>query len=569
MDTAYETGHAPREENVADNNTARARPTTIPPELDKSLTPLIKFGTMQPLLGRVVRWVLNNPAESDVWRDHIIRETGMSRDTWEEAVRQERRPPSPPRPPRQASESATARPAPKVAPTPEVGVLLPPPSHPLDVARDLARPRKVGEVYTDTYWRGDLLSWTGAHWEVQSDATYRAWVYKATEKASYLTAKNEVRPWAPTSRTVDQVLDAARTALWLRPEATEPDRDGIPVRNGVVDTLTKELKPHTPTRFNVYSVGLDYNPDATCPHWLGFLDSIMSHDEKAKLFLQEWFGYVLSGRTDLQKIASIYGDKRSGKGTIARTLTALMGPSNVAGPTLGSLAGDFGGETLIGKPLAILSDVVWRVSGVREALEKLKAISGEDAIDINRKYRQHWTGQLPTRFMLFGNNVPQYNDESGAFAARLINVHLPTSFLGREDRELGPRILSELAGVLNWSLDGLTRLTKEGKFTIPATHEGVEEDSEAGTIREFIREFCVLDDNAVGIYQTQVYQKYREWCVGVVRMREYDIPNSRQFTKDFKSALPGLKHDKGRVDRGPSASRFTNLKPRYPGAFNV
>jgi phage/plasmid-associated DNA primase len=34
--------------------------------------------------------------------------------------------------------------------------------------------------------------------------------------------------------------------------------------------------------------------------------------------LQEWFGYILSGRTDLQKILLLIGPRRSGKGTTSR-----------------------------------------------------------------------------------------------------------------------------------------------------------------------------------------------------------------------------------------------------------
>lgn len=52
----------------------------------------------------------------------------------------------------------------------------------------------------------------------------------------------------------------------------------------------------------------------------------------------------------------IVGPKRSGKGTIARVLTRLIGNGNVSGPTTSSLAGPFGLQPLIGKTLAIVSD---------------------------------------------------------------------------------------------------------------------------------------------------------------------------------------------------------------------
>ena len=72
--------------------------------------------------------------------------------------------------------------------------------------------------------------------------------------------------------------------------------------------------------------------------------------------LGEWFGYVISGRTDLHKILLMVGPTRGGKGAIARVLTAMVGRKNFAGPTLNSLSGEFGLAPLIGKPLAVISD---------------------------------------------------------------------------------------------------------------------------------------------------------------------------------------------------------------------
>jgi putative DNA primase/helicase len=72
--------------------------------------------------------------------------------------------------------------------------------------------------------------------------------------------------------------------------------------------------------------------------------------------------------------------------------------NNVAGPTLSSLSGDFGLAPLLGKSLAVVSDA--RLSGRNSSVvvERLLAISGEDTITVNRKYREQWTGKLPSRF---------------------------------------------------------------------------------------------------------------------------------------------------------------------------
>jgi putative DNA primase/helicase len=59
--------------------------------------------------------------------------------------------------------------------------------------------------------------------------------------------------------------------------------------------------------------------------WLDFLNDLWPDDAESIDTLQEIAGYLLTARTDLQKFFMIIGPPRSGKGTIIRVLTALLG----------------------------------------------------------------------------------------------------------------------------------------------------------------------------------------------------------------------------------------------------
>ncbi len=60
-----------------------------------------------------------------------------------------------------------------------------------------------------------------------------------------------------------------------------------------------------------------------------FLKSLWPDDQQAINTLQEIFGYLITSDTKQQKIFSLVGPMRSGKGTIARILTALLGQDSV------------------------------------------------------------------------------------------------------------------------------------------------------------------------------------------------------------------------------------------------
>ena len=101
----------------------------------------------------------------------------------------------------------------------------------------------------------------------------------------------------------------------------------------------------------------EFQPDAPQPNqWLEFLNSLWADDQQSIETLQEWFGYCLLPDTRHHKILLTLGPPRSGKGMIARAQRGLIGPKNVVGPALSSLAHPFGLQQLLGKSLAIISD---------------------------------------------------------------------------------------------------------------------------------------------------------------------------------------------------------------------
>jgi putative DNA primase/helicase len=53
------------------------------------------------------------------------------------------------------------------------------------------------------------------------------------------------------------------------------------------------------------------------------------------------------------------------------------------------------------------------------------------------------------------------------------------SFFGREDLGLAGRLLSELPGIMNWSLVGYRRLQQRGHFVQPASANQAVEELEA------------------------------------------------------------------------------------------
>jgi putative DNA primase/helicase len=425
-----------------------------------------------------------------------------------------------------------------------LGVLMPPPTEPMGVARKLLTKHHYNGLLALKHWRGSWMWWRETHWIEIEEATIKAEAYERLEVAQFLT-KFGPMPWLPNRNKIANVIDATRAITHL-PESFDPPcwlrgdfaNDIVACTNGLLNVATRELRPLTPAFFNRVAVPFDYEPNAPTPtRWLEFLDQLWPDDPDSIKALQEFFGYVLSGRTDLHKIMLMVGPARSGKGTIARVLAAMIGKGNVAGPTLASLGTNFGLAPLLGKPLAVVSDARLSGANVHQVVERLLSVSGEDMITVDRKYRDQWTGKLPTRFLILSNELPRFGDASGAIAHRFVVLVMKTSFLGKENTQLTEELLTELPGILCWALHGLDRISRQ-PFTMP------ESSSEAilqlqdlvSPVAAFVRERCDRGRD-YEIECKELYAAYRDWADD----NGHHLATSQTFGRDLRAVMPELR----------------------------
>lgn len=311
------------------------------------------------------------------------------------------------------------------------------------------------------------------------------------------------------------------------------------MENGLLHVPTRQLWPHTPSFFNHHALPFSYLPEAPQPtQWIRFLRELWPDDSSSIEVLQEMFGYILGGDTRLQKMFLLVGPKRAGKGTISRVLAGLLGAHNVAAPTLAGLSTNFGLAPLVGKPLALISDARLSMKADHQiVVERLLSISGEDALTIDRKYREPWTGPLPTRFLICTNELPRLSDSSGALSSRFVALVLTRSFFGEEHPALTEDLLVEAPAIFNWALAGLDRLNARGRFVNAAAGLDALQQLEdlSSPISAFVRDECVVGSHQVET--AAIWAAWKSWCESDNRPPGTKVV----FVRDLKAAVPGLK----------------------------
>lgn len=357
-------------------------------------------------------------------------------------------------------------------------------------------PRTLAEAYLNSKYPDgpDLLLrfWRGEFWEHRKcvyrrieDEVLRSLVADFSDEQT-IESNDDKSPEPKRYRTnrtrTSDIIDGLQgitqamvddMPAWL--DAHRPDPQNIiAFQNGLLDigqfieSGEVFLRPPTPRWFSPNVLPFDLRADSPEPKlWWDFLIDLWPEDPESIEMLQEWFGYAMTTDTRQQKILLMVGPQRSGKGTIARILTSLVGVENVCGPTLSGLATNFGLWGLVNKQLAIVSDA--RMSGRTDAaivIERLLSISGEDSLLIDRKNKEPISKRLQSRLMIVSNELPKLMDSSGALADRFLLLVLHKSFLGSEDTNLTDKLTAELPGIALWALNGLRRLAERGHFIV-------------------------------------------------------------------------------------------------------
>jgi len=336
----------------------------------------------------------------------------------------------------------------------------------------------------------------------------------------------------------------------------EPDRpvdSTIVFQNGILNLGENTFKPeHDINLLTQNILTYNYDPGAQCPEWEKFINGLWGTDPEMIECFRQWCGYSLVHDYRHQKIAVLVGKPRSGKGTIARVMSEMVGQFNVASPGLAGLAEAPVLQTMDGKLLAIISDAGDVQGPTRsQVMENLKRISGNDAITFNRKYLSAATSTMSTRLMLIANEFPYFNDPSGSIVDRILYFPFTQSHAGREDAGLTERLLKELPGIANWAIRGLFDLRTKGKFT----------DAKATMFQKqllrrslspslsFVSETLRPDPNGF-LTDLQIYHRYGGWVnlFGGFKM------SRDQLMRGIESAVTGVE----RIQRG-SQTGFKGL----------
>jgi putative DNA primase/helicase len=293
-----------------------------------------------------------------------------------------------------------------------------------------------------------------------------------------------------------------------------PPLDRIRLLNGVlyVGRSRPRLEPHSVEPMTPIQLAVSYDPDAECPTFERYIEQALP-SARVRRIAQEVMGYVLIPDNSHQKAVLAKGTAGTGKTTWINVVCSLLGNENYSAWPLHALADNrFAAADLYGKLANVCADLS---SKELSSSSLFRAITGGDPIPGEHKYSRSFTFTPYARLIFAANAFPPIRNPTNALFDRWLVLPFDVRFRGTdaEDKRLREKLSAsgEMSGILNYALEGLMRLRRQGAFTAaPESERALEEFRlAADTVASFIRDHLTQP----GFYErAKTHVSYRQWC---------------------------------------------------------
>ena len=348
-------------------------------------------------------------------------------------------------------------------------------------------------------------------------------IYSDAGQANHPKTAHKIAGHARRSLSLKSIMAAlelakAEPGITISQRILDANPMFIGVQNGVIDLTTGRLRDGEREDFITKKLPIDYNPAATCPRWTRFVSEIMGGNDDLINYLHRLCGYVLTGHVTEQVFAILYGSGANGKSVFMDTLLALSGDEYgcMGAPDLLLASRNSRHPTeladLRGARLVVSAETG---EGRRLNENLVKQMTGGDVIKARYMRENFFEFKPEFKLLLATNHKPTVKGTDHAIWRRIHLVPFTQKF-SKENRDdaLKDKLLTELPGILNWSVAGCLEWQRIGLSPPEAVTSATDDyRKQMDVIADFLSECCVIKPNCDAI-KKELYTAYTKWCDG-------------------------------------------------------
>ena len=320
-----------------------------------------------------------------------------------------------------------------------------------------------------------------------------------------------------TRRRTENILKKTKDSTPVPVDELGGPSGKVCLQDGVLDLSdpeAMEFVDHSPEYLFTSQLNAEYDPEATCPRFKQFIGETVRGEDIQKL--QEYCGYLLMHWDQrFKKALMLLGPNDSGKSTLSDTLAYILGEENVSGESMHDLAENrFSPANLVDRLANINAEL--DSDGISSIGTFKKLTGNERVVRAERKNKDAFQFRVTAKMVFAANRVPDVKDADDAFYERMLLVSMPNTFSRSErDPELRGKLRSEASGILNWMIEGYSRLVAQGRFSTERDLDSKRDFWEAyGDPVERFKQNCLTvtgDGNDMEL-QSELYDRFKEYC---------------------------------------------------------
>lgn len=390
--------------------------------------------------------------------------------------------------------------------------------------------------------------WNGRVWE-RSETKVRQEVHRMGAALVLAGKTEQAKAFLMTTR-IDALMTELRSvpSVYVAPADFDARPELLSFANGTVNLRTGELRPHSLDDMLTYALEIDYVPSAPASRWGSFLGEIFPNDPDLVPYMQRLIGYGITGHTDEQAFAVLWGKGANGKSVLTDTLSYVFGRVSKTTPfatfeekASGGIPNDI--AALRGARLVMASE---GESGKPMSEAVLKRVTGKDVVSA-RFLRQEFFEFRPSfLLMLATNHKPKFRGQDDGLWRRVKMIPFKRFFAPHErDYSLDATLRAEAEGIAAWAVRGAMEWFANGLQDPACISQATAEYRDSSdALAGFFPGVIERAEGAVTL-GSEVYNAYREWC------EAEGLPNKEIWTrKALYSALEERKVSAKRVAKG-------------------
>lgn len=460
------------------------------------------------------------------------------------------------------------------------------------------------------------MIWDGCRWQPDPDSTAERWAkevsdhwfdmaeqYAAERGGPEVMSKEDLAVYngmrAFAKRTENKTgIQGTLFSLHSEPGVTVgPDQwDGkllsLTAKNKSYDLTTAKAYPHDRTDYSTRRANASITAGAECPQWRKFLSEIMvdaQGNPRPHLveYLQRWCGYCLTGSTQEQVFAILWGKGSNGKSTFVEVLRHVLGDYAITTKAETLMNKDRGSG--IPNDIAALAGARLVTAAETEKNKQLneglvKEITGGDTITARFLHKEFFEFEPRFKLMLTTNNKPVIRGTDEGIWRRIHLIPFEAYFkkpndtsatdkpnATRADDSLKDKLKAEADGILNWMIEG-AKLWKESGLKPP--NEVVDAvksyRAESDVLAEFMDE-CVEPGSVEGVLKGDLYKRYTQWCEEngehPMKQRTLTAALEERGWRELPSRTNGRRWQGKQLKAAPTQTRKPWGESRFPPAY--